>query len=294
LGDSDVCCLMTTLRQQLIDHLTLKGLSPRTHESYIGAVAGLARHYSRSPDRINNEEVRAYLLHLHNGRKLSASTLNVAVSALRFFYRYVLDRSIAEVERSLPRGKQPKTCVRVYSLEEVQRLLGQGCVNPRDRAFLMTVYGAGLRLNEACHLRLRDIESARMMLRVNWGKGAKDRYTVLSPVLLEGLRAYWRLFHPVAWLFPSSDDPAKPMVDCTAQRIFTRALERCGLPNRGGIHCLRHSFATHLIESGVELTAVQKLLGHTSMKTTTVYLHVSNERISQIKSPLELIETERK
>lgn len=285
---------MTTLRQQLIDILTLKGLSLRTHESYIAAVVGLSRHYDRSPDLITNDEVRTYLLHLHNQRKLSASTLNVAVSALRFFYRHVLERSIAEVEASLPRGKQPKSCVRVYSLEEVQRLLSQGCINPRDRAFLMTVYGAGLRLNEACHLGLRDIESARMMIRVNRGKGAKDRYTVLSPVLLEELRGYWRLFQPKAWLFPSTADPAKPMVDCSAQRIFTRALERCGLPNRGGIHCLRHSFATHLIESGVELTAVQKLLGHSSMKTTTIYLHVSNERIAQIKSPLELIQTGRK
>lgn len=285
---------MTPLRQKFIDTLTLKGLSPRTLESYVGAVAGLSRHYNRSPDQIGNEEVRAYLLHLHNERKLSASTLNVAVSALRFFYREVLDRSIAEVERSLPRGKQPKTCVRVYSLEEIQRLLAQGCRDPRDRAFLMTVYGAGLRLNEACHLRPRDIESARMMIRVNRGKGAKDRYTVLSPVLLEELRVYWGLFKPRAWLFPSTSDPARPMVDCSAQRIFTRALERCRLPNRGGIHCLRHSFATHLIESGVELTVVQKLLGHTSMKTTTVYLHVSNERIAQIKSPLELIQAGRK
>ena len=280
---------MTTLRQQLIDVLTLKGLSERTHEAYIAAVARLARYYKRSPERIVNEEIKDYLLHLHNERKLSASSLNVAVSGLRFFYRYVLDRGIAEVERALPRHKKPKQCVRVYSLTEVETLLKQGCSDPKHRAFLMTVYSAGLRLNEACHLRLGDIESQRMMIRVAQGKGAKDRYTVLSPCLLEELRGYYRMFRPKVWLFPSAADPARPMVDGSAQQIFRKALVRCGLPNRGGIHCLRHSFATHLIESGVEITVIKDLLGHSSLKTTSAYLHVSNERIAQIRSPLDLI-----
>jgi integrase/recombinase XerD len=280
---------MTPLRQQLIDVLTLKGLSERTQEAYIAAVARLARYYKRSPERITNEEIKNYLLYLHNERKLSASSLNVAVSGLRFFYRYVLDRGIAEVERALPRHKKPKQCVRVYSLAEVEILLKQGSSDPKHRAFLMTVYSAGLRLNEACHLRPDDIESERMMIRVVQGKGAKDRYTVLSPCLLEELRSYYRMFRPKVWLFPSAADRARPMVDGSAQQIFRKALVRCGLPNRGGIHCLRHSFATHLIESGVEITVIKDLLGHSSLKTTSAYLHVSNERISQIRSPLDLI-----
>jgi len=170
-----------TLRQQLITALTLKRYSPKTHEAYIGAVAGLARHYGRSPDRLCNEQIKAYLLYLHRDRQLSASSLNVAVSGLRFFYAHVLDRSIAEVEKALPRPKKPKRYARVYSLQGIRLLLSRGCTQLKARVFLMTVYGAGLRLNEACHLQTRDIESDRMMIRVNQGKGARDRYTILSP-----------------------------------------------------------------------------------------------------------------
>lgn len=280
---------MTPLRQQLVTALTLKRYSPKTHEAYIAAVKGLSCYYRRSPDRICNEEIKAYLLHLHQERRLSASTLNVAVSGLRFFYSHVLDRSIVEVEKALPRPQKPKQCARVYSLEEIRRLLYQGCTKLNHRVFLMTVYGAGLRLNEACHLRPEAIESGRMMIRVHQGKGAKDRYTILSPWLLEELRTYWRIYRPRPWLFPSSYDPQKPLVDRSAQKMFYSALERCGLPNKGGIHALRHSFATHLLETGVEITVIKILLGHRSLKTTARYLHVSNERLAQIKSPLDFI-----
>src|SRR5215218_7966853 len=187
---------MTPLREQLIAALTLKGYSPKTNEAYIGAVAGLARYYRRGPDQICNQEITAYLLHLHQERRLSASTLNVAVSGLRFFYAHVLERSIAEVEKALPRPQQPTQYVRVYSLEEIRLLLTQGCIKSAHRVFLMTVYGAGLRLNEACHLKVEDIESSRMMIRVNQGKGAKDRYTILSPWLLVELRRYWQFCRP--------------------------------------------------------------------------------------------------
>lgn len=280
---------MTPLRQQLITALTVKRYSPKTHEAYIGAVAGLARHYGRSPDLLGDEEIKAYLLHLHQERRLSASSLNVAVSGLRFFYSHVLERSIAEVEKALPRPKQPKQYARVYSSQEIKLLLSRGCTQLKHRVFLMTVYGAGLRLNEACHLQARDIESDRMMIRVNQGKGAKDRYTILSPWLLEELRRYWRLCRPQPWLFPSSYDPQRALIDRSAQKMFYAALQRCGLPNRGGIHCLRHSFATHLLEAGVEITVIKVLLGHRSLKTTSNYLHVSGERLSQIKSPLDFL-----
>src|SRR4029453_1285887 len=275
---------MTPLRQELINALTLRRYSAKTHEAYIGAVSALAHYYGRSPARICNGEIRDYLLHLHNGRKLSASSINVALSGIRFFYGQVLERSIAEVERALPRPAQPKRYARVYSLEEIKLLLSQGCTHFKHKVFLMTVYGAGLRLNEACHLKVQDIESDRRMIRVNQGKGAKDRYTVLSPWLLEELRAYWKIYRPQPWLFPSPRDPQKPLIDRCAQKMFYSALERCGLPNRGGIHSLRHSFATHLLESGVEITVIKMLLGHRSLKTTANYLHVSGERLGQIKN----------
>lgn len=280
---------MTPLRQQLINVLTLKRYSPKTHEAYIGAVSGLTRYHGRSPESICNQEIKDYLLHLHVERKLSASSLNVAVSGLRFFYTHVLERSIAEVEKGLPRPKQPTQYARAYSLQEVRTLLTCGCTNLKHRVFLMTVYGAGLRLNEACHLKPQDIESSRMMIRVNQGKGSKDRYSILSPWLLEELRVYWKVFRPRRWLFPSSRDPQRPLVDGTAQKMFYAALARCGLPNKGGIHGLRHSFATHLLEAGVEITVIKMLMGHGSLQTTANYLHVSNERLSQVRSPLDSI-----
>jgi len=162
----------------------------------------------------------------------------------------------------------------------------------RDRAFLSTVYAAGLRLNEACHLRISDIYADRRQLRVEQGKGSKDRYTILSDRLLELLRDYWKACrpHPTYWLFPSVRDPQLPMVDGTAQRIYYRALKRAQLPRRSGIHGLRHAFASHLLESGVELPVLQRLLGHRSLKTTAVYLHVRTERLAQVRSPLDLID----
>jgi site-specific recombinase XerD len=175
-------------------------------------------------------------------------------------------------------------------VEEVERLLLVGCRQPRHRTFLATVYAAGLRLNEACHLRLCDIDSARMQMRVVQGKGRKDRYTLLSPKLLEELRTYWRLYRPAHWLFPSPRDLQRPLCDGTAQHMYYLAVERAGLPRKGGIHCLRHSFATHLLEAGVEITVLQRLLGHSYLVTTAGYLHVRQERLAQIKSPLELID----
>jgi len=280
---------MTPLRQQLVTALTLKRYSPKTHEAYIGTVAALARYYGRSPDTICDQEIKAYLLHLHVERQLSASSLNVAVSGLRFFYSQVLERSLSAVEKALPRPPQPQQYARVYSLQEIRTLLTRGCTELKPRVFLMTVYGAGLRLNEACHLKPQDIESDRMMIRVNRGKGEKDRYTILSPWLLEELRVYWKVFRPRLWLFASRRDPQRPLVDGTAQKMFYAALERCGLPNRGGIHALRHSFATHLLEAGVEITVLKVLLGHRSLMTTSNYLHVSGKRLSQIRSPLDLL-----
>jgi len=281
---------MTKLRQQLIQELVLRGFSPRTQEAYVGAVHQLAKYFKRSPDQISDEEIRTYLLYLAETKKLSASSRNQATSAFRFFYGTVLGRPVDQVVRVLPRVRRVVRRPQVFAITELERLFSIGCPNPRHRAFLMTVYGAGLRLNEACHLKPEHILTERNQIRVVGGKGKKDRYTLLSPRLLEELRSYWKWCHPKEWLFPSSADPSKPMVDDTAQRIFNKAVERAGLPKKGGIHSLRHSFATHLLEAGVEVTALQRLLGHSSLSTTNNYLHVRQERLAAIGGPLQLLD----
>lgn len=280
---------MTTLRQNFIRELVLRGMAPRTQEAYVWQVYRLAKHYHRSPDQIGDEELKAFLFHLTNELKLSRSTLNQAVSALRSFYRLVLHRSVDYLEECVPRMRQAIRRPRVYSVEELERLLTVGCPNVKHRAFLMTVYGAGLRVSEACHLKLEDIHRSRMQIRVVQGKGRKDRYTLLSPRLLEELETYWWSFRPRVWLFPSSTNPQLPMDERCAQKIFYTAVRRAGLPPRGGIHSLRHSFATHLLEGGVEITVVQELLGHTNLGTTSNYLHVRRQRLAEIKSPLQLL-----
>lgn len=265
-------------------------MSPRTNDSYIGVIHALAKHYHQAPDKLSDEQLKEYLYYLANERKLAPSSLNVAVSGMRAFYDWVLQRPCAELWRVMPRVRKAVRRPQVFDVTEVEKLLTVGCVHPKHRTFLMVVYGAGLRLGEACRLELRHIDSARMQIRVEQGKGRKDRYTLLSPRLLQELRSYWRMFRPERWLFPSSRQPDKPMPGATGQRIFTAAVQRAGLPGKGGIHSLRHSFATHLLESGVEITIVQRLLGHNSMSVTANYLHVRRERLAQVQSPLQLLD----
>jgi integrase/recombinase XerD len=284
---------MTTLRQQYIEELVLRGLAERTQEAYIHQVYHLAKYYRRSPDTLTEEEVHAYLIHLAMERHLAASSINQAVNAFRFFYQHVAHRDLAKLRQAFPFGRRAIVRAQVFSVEQLEQLFTVGCVQPRDRAFLMTVYGGGLRLNEACHLRVKDLQSSRHQIRVVQGKGGKDRYTLLSPRLLAELRRYWQLYRLEDWLFPAHHDGRQPMIDATGQRIFYRAVQRAGLPRQGGIHSLRHSFATHLLESGVEITVVQRLLGHTNLSTTAGYLHVRQERLGQIKSPLQLLDFNR-
>jgi site-specific recombinase XerD len=275
---------MTPLRKAYCEYLTLRGYSERTQQSYVAAVAALARHYGRSPDQITDAQIREYLLWRHEQGR-SFSTINIEVSALRLFYADILQRPMDELHACLPRVRNVTRRPRVYSREELARLFAC-CHDARSRTFLLTVYGAGLRLNEACHLKVADVESDRMMLRIEQGKGAKDRYTILCPWLLEELRAYYACCRPGKWLFPSRRDPSRPMIDGCAQKMFYRALQKAGLPNRGGIHCLRHSFATHLLEEGGDLPTLKKLLGHAHFATTANYVAVARERIAGLSSPL--------
>lgn len=264
-------------------------MAPKTQDAYVRAVRDLAGHYHKGPDLISDDEIKDYLVYLAEGRQLARSSVNVAVNGMRCFYDLVLQRDCEHLKRILPHCQKAIHRPRVYSIAELERLFTVGCVHPKHRVFLMTVYGGGLRLGEACRLKPGQIDSARMQIRVEEGKGHKDRYTLLSPRLLQELRDYYRMFRPKEWLFFGLDSN-QPLPHATGQKIFYTAQERAGLPDKGGIHSLRHSFATHLLESGVEITAVQRLLGHCSLSTTSVYLHVRQERLAQIQSPLQLLQ----
>jgi len=284
---------MTTLRQKLIDEIQLRGFSIHTQDSYVRSVTGLARFYHRSPDQIVDNEIKAYLLHLLRIKKLAVSSIIVAVSALRFFFGQVLHRPTKAIEEALPRMKKPILRPKVYSVQELERLFGLPDLNRKHRALFTTTYAAGLRVSEVCQLRIADLLSDRHQIHVVQSKGKKDRYTLLAPRLLDELRGYWRLYRPKDWLFPSKVYPDRHITEAAVQRAFTEAVARAGLPDRGGIHSLRHSFATHLLEAGVDPLTLQRLLGHSSLRTTTTYLHVRQERLEHISSALDLIDFSR-
>ena len=266
-------------------------MSRHTQECYTGVVYRLARHYQRSPDQIGDAELREYLLHLLREKKLGAGSLIIVVSALRFFYRHVLQRPTEAIETTLPRMKKPVVRPRVYSPEQIVRLLQVDALNAKHRTLLMTTYAAGLRVSEVCQLRPEHILSERGQILVVQGKGRKDRYTVLSPKLLVELRAYWRVYRPTCgWLFPSQARPGQPLTVDTARTVFDRAVKLAALPHHGGIHSLRHSFATHLLEAGVSLPVLQRLLGHNNLGTTARYLHVRRELLAELKGPLEALD----
>jgi len=278
---------MSPLRKQMEADMALRGLAYRTRQAYIESVAKFAKFYRRSPDRITEPESQSYLLHLLQERKLAHSSCNVVASALQFFYRVTLKRP--QTEFCLPRPKMPSRLPHILSREEVAALF-ELTTNLKHRAFLMTTYGAGLRLLEACHLKVSDLDSDRMTIRVEQGKGAKDRYTLLSPSLLKELRRYWFAHRPALWLFTSPRVADHPMNPHSAQRIFYAAKERAGITKQCGIHGLRHAFATHLLEAGVDVHTIQRLLGHGNLSTTARYFHLAQKHLSGTTSPLDLLE----
>ena len=276
---------MTPLRNKMIRELELARKSPRTIEAYVSAVAQLAAHFRRSPDKIAVEEIRDFIHYLVTERKLAYSSCNQKLAGMKFFYQRVLGREDFDLRVPAKRsGRLPEP----FSREEVARLLKAAEYNPKHRMLLMTGYATGLRLSELVHLQVADIHSERMLVRVNQGKGRKDRYTLLSPRLLSELRDYWRLYRPVRWLFPGRL-PSEPLSDGSAQRVFYKAKKLARLTHGHGIHTLRHSFASHLLEAGVDLPTLQRLLGHTSLATTAKYLHVTEKRLAATGSPLDLL-----
>lgn len=277
---------MTPLRRRMIDDMTLKGFSPHTQRAYLRAVTMLAAHFGKSPDRLTKNEVRAFLVHVLTRKKVSQSYFNQIVAALRFIFQETLNRDwvLKGPIKSRAEHKLPA----VLSLSEVEQFFG-AVTSLKYRAILMIEYAAGLRVSEVVNLRVDDIDSRRMVIRVRQGKGRKDRYVILSPRLLALLREYWEAARPTTWLFPGKN-PDKPITSTAVHNNCKLALKESGLKKNVSCHTLRHTFATHLLESNTNIRVIQLLLGHRSLRTTAIYTHVANRDVLSTKSPLELLD----
>jgi len=273
---------MSPLRRRMIEDMTIRNLSPATQQSYIHAVAKFSRYFGRSPDRLGLEDVRAYQVHLAS-KGVAWGSLNQVVCALRFFYGVTLDQ--ATIPERIAYAREPRKLPTVLSADEVVRFL-ESVSSLKARVALTTAYAAGLRVSEVAALRVRDIDSDRMVMRIEHGKAGKERYVMLSAPLLGILRSYWRLTRPSLYLFPgrTSDKPIEPTVLHAACRSAAAA---AGLDKRVSVHVLRHSFATHLLESGVDIRIIQVLLGHENLSTTARYTRVSTRLIADTASPLD-------
>ena len=276
---------ITPLRQRMLDDMKLRNMALSTRKIYVSSVANFSAYHGRSPDRLSFEDVRDYQLHLV-ARGLKASSICQVMSALRFFYGTTLGQRAAAAQIPLPRKADPLPAI--LSQDEVKRLL-TAVPDLKMRTLLTTVYAAGLRVSEAVALKAGDIDSARMILHVREGKGQRDRHVMLSPQLLAILRGYWRQTRPPCWLFPGPD-PSQPITARSVQRACCQAVEAAGLDKAVTVHTLRHSFATHLLEQGVDIRVIQHLLGHRHITSTTRYARVALNTIRQIQSPLELLD----
>lgn len=274
---------MSPLRQQMIRALQLHRLSDETIDAYTAAVADLARFHNRSPDQLNREQIRDFFHHLITVKKRAYSTCNQKLCGIKFFYRQVLGQ--ADFDLKIPH-KQSGHLPVPLSRSEIGQLL-DATANLKHRVMLMTAYAGGLRSKELVRLELTDIHSPRLLIHVRQGKGHKDRYTLLSSRLLQELRLYWTVYRPARWLFENRH--GKPLNAGTAQSVFYNVKKKAAITRGHGIHCLRHSFATHLMEADVPLPTIQRLMGHKSLTTTARYLHVTAQHVAGIRSPLDLL-----
>ncbi|MBI5969382.1 MAG: site-specific integrase [Deltaproteobacteria bacterium] len=277
---------MGKLRDQMKMDLELKNYSPRTRSCYLTWVRSFALHFRRSPEELGDPEIREYLHHLIQAKKASQSGISQAYSALKFFYETTLKRDWNGFR--IPRVQTGKRLPVVLSEQEIQDIFS-ATRNLKHRALLMTIYSAGLRVSEVVHLKVSDIDSQRMTIRVQQGKGQKDRYTLLAQRTLEVLREYWKEYRPQGWLFPGKPE-TEPLSVSAVQRVFEKILLQAGIKKPASVHTLRHSFATHLLEAGTDLYHIQRLLGHTTPKTTAIYLHLSRKNLGGVISPLDLVE----
>jgi len=278
---------MSPLRRRMIEDMTVRNLSPATQRSYLHAVAKFSRYFGRSPDRLDLEDVRAFQVHLvANG--ISWPALNQTVCALRFFYGVTLGHG--EIPERIPYAREPRKLPVVLSADEVVRFL-EAVPSLKARTALTTAYAAGLRASEAVGLKVGDIDSGRMVIRVEHGKGGKDRYVMLSAQLLGILRIYWRLARPAEWLFPGREE-SKPIDVQVLHSACRSARIAAGLDKRVTVHTLRHGFATHLLENGTDIRIIQVLLGHANLSSTARYTQVSAGLIRRTESPLDRLKLE--
>ena len=278
---------MTQLRQKMIRAMELKNLSFHTQRAYLAAVTGIARFYNQSPDKMTTEKIEDYLLYLKHDKGIAPNSCYSVLTGLRFFYKNVVENeipvtySIRRTSRKLPE---------VLTMEDVWKIICS-TNNLKHRLILMTTYSAGLRASETIHLKPKHINSKTMLIKVK-GKGKKDRYTLLSKKLLIELRTYYKKYRPKTYLFPSSFGKKKDQTLSyeTIRSVYEDARKKAGVNRGAGIHTLRHSFATHLLEAGYDIRKIQVLMGHARLTTTMIYLHVSRETLSKIPSPLDLID----
>ena len=277
---------MTALRQRMLEDMQVRNLALNTQTSYAQQVSLFARHFNKSPELLGPEDIRSYQVYLTNEKKLATGSILIAVSALRFLYNVSLKKDW-DFDDVIPAPKKPQKLPVVLSPEEV--LLFLGCVgNTKQRAILTTCYAAGLRISEALHLKPTDIDRQRMVIRVEQGKGQKDRYVMLSPKLLEVLRAWWPVDKPKQWLFPG-DRVGSHVTKDSVELACQKARQRSGISKPITPHSLRHSFATHLVESGTDVRTIQLLLGHRSLATTARYLRIATSKVCSTASPLDLL-----
>jgi site-specific recombinase XerD len=277
---------MTPLRQRMLEDMQIRNLSPHTQGSYLQQVSQFARRFGKSPVELCPDDIRTYQVYPTNERNLAPSSILIAVSAIRFLYKVTLKREWI-LEEVIPTCKKPQTLPTVLSPEEVLQLLN--CVQSiKHRAILTTCYAAGLRVSEAVHLKPTAIDSQRMVIRVEQGKGQKDRYVMLSPRLLDTLRSYWRAVRPGEWLFPGGH-PEQPITTSAVEMACKLARRLSGITKPVTPHSLRHAFAVHLLESGTDVRTIQLLLGHRSLATTARYLRIATSKVCSTSSPLDLL-----
>src|SRR5207244_686030 len=279
---------MTPLRKRMLEELQRRNYSPNTIRPYLYAVEDFARYFGKSPDKLGQEDLRQYQLHLLNDCKLTVETIVGRIAALRFFFVKVLRRPYREVDLVYP--KRPERLPVILSEEEVARLI-ESANSSYHRVILMTLYGTGLRREELSRLKLTDVDSQRMVIHVRQGKGNKDRDVTLSPRLLEVLRAYWRWRKPKVYLFTSlyRNRPEQPISAKTIWYAVREAARRAGIKKKVSPHLLRHAWATHLLERGTDLKTIQVLLGHVDLEATTIYLHLSQRHLQAVHNPIEAL-----
>ena len=276
---------MSELRQKMKMDMELKGYSPRTIKNYTRIVSNFAKYYNKSPELLKEKEIREYLHYCIIERKLSEGTVNYINAGLKFFYTKTLNRywNMDKIFRI----KEPRRLPSVLSPEEVKSIFDV-TENLKHKAILMTIYSAGLRVSEVCNLKITDIDSKNMQILIREGKGKKDRYSLLSKANLEILREYWKRYHPTEYLFPGRyrTDAITPR---SVQRVMEKSVIKAKITKNATVHTLRHSFATHLLDAGTDICYIQRLLGHTRITTTTIYLHLRRMDLLNIKSPLDIL-----